>query len=443
MTDRTATLTVDAAWERSVLGLSRDDTALMLTISAKRQATSARPSRAPIDIAFVLDRSTSMEGEKIELVKEAVNRAIDLLGPDDRVALVTFDNEIEVVQPLSEATVSVRAAIRQKLRHVHARANTNLSSGWLTGCGQLADHAHTYQPARLQRAILLTDGQANAGIVDPGALAKHATALRLRGISTTTMGVGYGFDEVLLSAMAEAGGGNFQYIANPNEFAAFFEREIGELTQVAALRPQIELTLPQGLRAHLLNMFPSQRQGKTITVDLRDLIDQDTVDLIFEVTHRGHLGPSSSRVRGQIRVVDPGDGSTIVGAIEVPELTFAPDAEAVTAPRNHVVGVARAYEQSLLDQREALRLDREGRYLESRRVFEASSSRLRLADETAAAEGYAGMSTSAIQGLRNERRRFSDLASAPQASLGEQVHKERTAFHGEHSRGGRRPTSKA
>ncbi|CAN5773406.1 VWA domain-containing protein [soil metagenome] len=441
MTDCKTTLTVNAAWERSVLGFTRDDTALMLTISAQRLATAGRTSRAAIDIAFVLDRSTSMDGEKIELVKEAVNKAIDHLGPDDRVALVTFDNEIEIVQSLSKATVSMRAAIRQKLRHIHARGNTNLSDGWLTGCGQLAEHAHTRQSARLQRAILLTDGQANAGIVDPGELAKHATALRLRGISTTTMGVGYGFDEVLLSAMAEAGGGNFKYIAHPDEFAAFFEREIGGLTQIAALRPQIEITLPQGLRAHLLNMFPSQRQGKTITVDLRDLIDQDTVDLIFEVTHRGNLGPSSSRVKGQVRAVDPEDGSTVGSAIEIPDLTFAPDAEAVTAPRNHVVGVARAYEQSLLDQREALRLDREGRYLESRKVFMVSHSRLRLADEEAAASGYAGMSDSKVRELRQESARFSDLASAPQAPLGEQVHKERTAFRGEHSRGGRRGQS--
>ena len=212
MNHRSPIITVDAAWERSALRLTRDETALMLTISAHRQAAPQRSARAPIDIGFVLDRSGSMGGDKIELVKEAVNHAINHLGLDDRVSLVIFDNEIDVIQRLAPATTTVREAIRQNLRQVEARGGTNLSDGWLTGCQQLADISPTSAGARLQRVILLTDGQANDGITDHTELATHAAALRRRGISTTAMGVGHGFDEVLLSTLVEAGGGNFAYI---------------------------------------------------------------------------------------------------------------------------------------------------------------------------------------------------------------------------------------
>ena len=92
--------------------------------------------------------------------------------------------------------------------------STYLSGGWIAGCHQLAEATPADATAtRIRRVILLTDGLANVGILDPGVLAQHAGELRRRGIATTTVGVGQDFDEGLLSAMAEAGGGNFQYVS--------------------------------------------------------------------------------------------------------------------------------------------------------------------------------------------------------------------------------------
>jgi Ca-activated chloride channel family protein len=379
-----------------------------------------------------------MGGDKIELVKEAVNHAIACLGPDDRVSLVIFDNEIEVLQPLAPATMPTREAIRQRLRQVEARGGTNLSDGWLTGCQQLANEAPATPGTRLQRAILLTDGQANDGITDHTELATHAAALRRMGIATTAMGVGHGFDEVLLTTLVEAGGGNFKYIEHPGQFAGFFEAEIGGLTEVAALRPQLELTLPRGLRARLLNRFPFDRQGKTITVELRDMLDRDSIELVFIVTHRGNLDETSRRLTGSVRAIDPQSGVFVTLAIDPPPVTFVPDPDALRAPVNHAVTVARAHEQALLDQREALRLDREGRFEESRRAFAVSHQRLFDADASAAASGYAGMSEEQIVELRDASARSADLAAAPAAPLGEHIHKERAAHHSNRSRGGRR-----
>jgi Ca-activated chloride channel family protein len=437
MTIPASNLTVRATWERTLLAAGRDEMGLLLSIAAQRPVSRLQAERAPIDVAFVLDRSGSMDGDKIELVKEAVNKAVDYLRPQDRVALVIFDNEIDVLQPLAPARAGVRTGIREVLRGVQARGGTNLSDGWLTGCQELAASPPHAGEARLQRAILLTDGEANDGITDRAALAGHAAALRQRGISTTAMGVGLGFDEVLLTGLVEAGGGNFAWIGEPGDLPAFFEQEIGGLTAIAALRPQVEITLPPGLRAHLLNMFPTSRQGKTITIDVRDLADGDEVHLMLVVTHRGRAA-SRSRLTGVFRSIDPQTGQRMAVELEIPALARVPDAEAHAAPLDNAVSIRRAREQSLLDQREALRLDREGRFAESRQAFAVSRLRLEDADTRAAATGYAGLTDEAIRDLRAATVQSADLAAAPAAPLSEAIHKERAANRARHSRGGRR-----
>ena len=438
MTTSTA-LAIRADWERSILAASRDDTALMLTVSAQRPARTPARDRAPIDIAFVLDRSGSMDGGKIDLVKTAVMEAIDHLNVDDRIAVVVFDHEIEILQPFASLSRVVRTTIGDRLRTLEARGSTNLSGGWLIGCQQLAEHMPPARDARLQRAILLTDGQANMGITDPNELAHHATALRQRGIGTTTMGVGVGFDEVLLTSLAEAGGGNFHYIEHESQLLNVFETEIGGLTELAALRPQIEITLPPGTRGELLNAFPNQRQGKTITIDLRDLVDRDHVELVMMVTHRGRVWGNTVSLGCTARYTDPDSREVRTLAIDIPPLTLVADSDAGGAPVNDAVAIARAREQARLDQREGLRLDRAGRFAESRQKFAMSHQRLREAAADASTRDYVGVSMDMIVELREESARSLDLASAPPSPLEERVHKERAARHARSSRGNRDP----
>jgi Ca-activated chloride channel family protein len=432
-----ATISVDAAWERSALRLGRDETGLLITIAANRRETDPG-DRAPLDIAFALDRSGSMGGAPIGLAKEAAFAATRHLGPRDRVALVAFDHEIEVVQPLAAVTGPMRDAFREHLERIDARGSTDLSSGWLTACHYLAHDAPARPGSRLQRAILLTDGQANQGITDPGALATHAAALWARGISTTAMGLGHHFDEVLLSSIAEAGGGNFQYIDDPRRFAAFFEAEIGGLTGLVALQPRLQITMPRGLRAHLLNRYPTHRTGKTITVNLRDLVAGDRIELAFVVTHRGNLDETSAHVRATLVATDPDTAAHRAEAVAIAPLRFVPDAEAERAPVDQTVSVVRAQEEARRDEWEALQLDRAGQHTASRAAFARSRDRLADADARAAAAGYAGVEASRIESLRTEIAESRELAQAPAAMLGEDVHKRRTASTVNRSRGGPR-----
>ncbi|MFN8566275.1 MAG: VWA domain-containing protein [Kouleothrix sp.] len=109
-----------------------------------------------------------------------------------------------------------------------ARRWTDISGGWLTGCREVA----AYQAVEgIHRALLLTDGLANRGIIDIEELAQYARELRRRGVATSTFGVGLDFNEQLLEALAEQGG-HFYYIERPEQIPTVFRRELGELLTV-------------------------------------------------------------------------------------------------------------------------------------------------------------------------------------------------------------------
>ena len=92
------------------------------------------------------------------------------------------------------------APLRAAIAGLRPGGSTNLSGGWLRGLEQL-------RPGGGGKVLLLTDGVANAGITDPGALAELARSAAREGVGTTTIGFGADFDEQLLTALADAGGG--------------------------------------------------------------------------------------------------------------------------------------------------------------------------------------------------------------------------------------------
>lgn len=359
-------VSISAMWERPVVPMNGGTLGLLVRIAASDRPQPGQ-RRAPIDVAFVIDRSGSMSGDKLSLVKEAVTTAATLLNDDDRSALVVYDDRVELLRGLEPATSRAKAAMRLALHGVDARGSTDLCSGWLTGCDQLAGALDREGPrSRIRRALLLTDGLANMGITEPGRLMRHATELRQRGISTTALGVGEDFDESLLSGMAEAGGGNFQYIATPNQLSAFFQAELGELLRVVAGGVSLALTLPKGVRARLVNAFPAERDGKTITVAVGDLPAGRTIDLVFDVEVRAGAAGAIHQPEISAMWTDVANDRRRDAALTLPPLRMAGQDEADAAAVNEEVAKAAALERSDAAQREAMRLDREGRYAESR-----------------------------------------------------------------------------
>ena len=220
---------------------------LMLELTAP-QAIAAE--RAPIDAVVVLDRSGSMGGAPIHAVREATCNLLRLLGPDDRLGVVAFDDEAELV--LSLTTHDLDAAC-SAVRRIDARDSTNLSGGWLKGFEMLTNGT---RPDALRRLIVLTDGHANAGITDHEQLCTMTRAANEQGVTTTTVGFDDGYDEVLLAAIADAGAGNNYWCAGPDQAPQVFAAEFAGLASVVAQNISVEIRPVAGVEIAVLNEYP-------------------------------------------------------------------------------------------------------------------------------------------------------------------------------------------
>ena len=202
MTER---MTLTAAADRTLAWVEGDSVRyIVATLDAARPETVATAPAPPLNLALVIDVSGSMTGEKLERAKEAAIGVADRLRDTDRLSVVSFASDTLVHADARRLTGDARSAIRAAIETLETRGNTALSEGWLTGAERVA---RAMEGAGVNRVVLLSDGQANEGIVDPGHLAAHASELAKRGVTTSCVGIGDDYDSVVLQAIAEHGGG--------------------------------------------------------------------------------------------------------------------------------------------------------------------------------------------------------------------------------------------
>ena len=198
-----------------------------LLLSFREEVLNAQ--RRPLNVALVIDRSGSMAGTPLRYALQAAADFVDRLTPDDRLSIVVYDDNVDTL--LDAQLVTDKAAVKQVLANVRAGGLTNLSGGWLRGCELVAQHQ---TERHVNRVLLLTDGQANAGITQSTILISTAAKKAEEGISTTTLGFGSSFEEDLLIGMARAAGGNFYFIQSLDDAADVFSAELDSLKAVAA-----------------------------------------------------------------------------------------------------------------------------------------------------------------------------------------------------------------
>lgn len=244
-------------------------------------------TRPPAAVQVVLDRSGSMGGGRLEAAKAALLRLIDRLDPSDAFGLVTFDHEVDV--PVPAGPVTDKHAIAHAIQSIQAGGSTNLSSGLLRG----VQEARRVAAAGGATLLLLSDGHANDGEVDPARLAGVASAARKHNITTTTVGIGEHYDELLLSEVARGGQGNHVFAEQSDDAAAAVAGEIEGLlsktVQAASLiiRPEAPVE-----SVTIWNDVPSVPIDGGIMIELGDLWsgEERRLVLTFSVPAMSALG---------------------------------------------------------------------------------------------------------------------------------------------------------
>ena len=184
--------------------------------------------RTPLNLALVVDRSGSMDGPKLREAKRCVIDLINRMNPEDQVGLVQYDDHVDTIVPLTPVE-QVSGIIEALVQGITANGSTDLHAGWLKGGEMLAPTAGRVS---ICHVILLSDGQANIGLVDTTQISEQVSALAGAGVTTTTVGLGADFNEELMTAIAQAGHGNAHYGEQAIDLAETFDAEIGLLSQL-------------------------------------------------------------------------------------------------------------------------------------------------------------------------------------------------------------------
>ncbi|MEX1363157.1 MAG: VWA domain-containing protein [Nannocystaceae bacterium] len=206
----------------------------------------AQLERPPLNLAIAVDTSGSMGGAPIEHVREGLRRMSQVLRPEDRVSILSFDDGA-VVQ--AEAVTGDSAQLQLAIANLQATGSTNIYDGLRSAYEVVEDHA---DPERQNRVMLLSDGQATVGLLNDARLVELATAYSVEGIGLSTVGLGLGFDPSLMRGLAERGGGAFYFLESHAAVEEVFEQEAQALLLPLASEVEIDVEVGAGYQLRAL-----------------------------------------------------------------------------------------------------------------------------------------------------------------------------------------------
>ena len=248
-------------------------------------------TRVPLNLSLVLDRSGSMGGGKLVAAREAAALLVRGLALEDVVSVVAYDDEVSVISEPVSGTGG--ADVPARIERIETGGSTNLSGGWLRGRELVQSRLAA---GGVNRVVLLTDGQANVGLTRHDQLVGMCRAGREHGVSTTTIGFGQDYDEVLLRDMADAGGGNAYYIERSDQAAAIFGDELQGLLGLGAQNVRVEVRPAAAVTlAAVHHEYPRTTAADgALRLDLGDLYAREPRSLLCEFLVTADAGQATS-----------------------------------------------------------------------------------------------------------------------------------------------------
>jgi Ca-activated chloride channel family protein len=234
--------------------------------------------RTPANIAIVVDRSGSMQGDKIKQAKEAARMAVKRLNANDIVSIIAYDDTVTVLVPATKA--SDRSAILAGIDRIEAGGSTALFAGVSKGAEEVRKFLTR---DRVNRVILLSDGLANVGPDTPGALGDLGSSLVKEGISVTTLGLGLGYNEDLMSQLAQRSDGNHAFVEHSKDLVAIFNSEFGDVLSVVAQEVVVTIECGKGVRPVKVLGRQADIAGQKVVAAMNQIYSNQEKYLMLEV----------------------------------------------------------------------------------------------------------------------------------------------------------------
>jgi Ca-activated chloride channel family protein len=259
-------------------------------------------SRPDAALTFVIDTSGSMaQGRRLDIVKSSLGLLVDELLPTDRVGIVEYGTEAQVVLP----PTSVRDAshILDAIGALQPGGSTNAEAGLRVGYRMAHD---TLLEGGINRVVLLSDGVANVGTTDAEGILRDIRLDAAAGIQLVTVGVGMGnFNDVLMEQLADQGDGFYAYVNDPDDAEQLFSKDLTSTLLTVAEEARVQVTWDPTLveRYRLLgfeNRAIADRDFANDRVDAGEVGAGHSVTALYEL--RLAAGLEASDTLGEVRL---------------------------------------------------------------------------------------------------------------------------------------------
>lgn len=312
------------AWERARYPFAHNRDLLRFSL---KTAAAGRAAGRPLNIVLLLDNSGSMErADRVQIIREALHVLAAQLQPQDKLSVVMFARTARlVVDGISGAKAG---EVAEQLGGVTPQGGTNLEDAMNLAYQTAARH---YFASGLNRVVLLTDGAANLGDVEPESLKQKVETQRKQGIALDCFGIGWeGLNDDLLEVLSRNGDGRYGFINTPEEAATDFVGQLAGALKIAAsdVKVQVEFNPKRvttyrqiGYAKHQL----TKEQFRDNTVDAAEIAAQEVGNALYtvEVNAAGQGPLGTVRVRYKV----PGTTDYREQAWEVPFTGNVPSLE--------------------------------------------------------------------------------------------------------------------
>ena len=361
--------------------------------------------RNPVNVAFVIDRSGSMSGDRIAQAREAAVLAINRLDANDVASVVIFDDKVDVLIPARPVTD--RDAFIEQIRNIGVRGQTAIHAGVMQGAAEVRKFK---DERRLNRVVLLSDGQANVGPRRADDFAKLGRALLGEGISVSTIGLGLDYNEDLMLQLARASDGNHAFASAPNDLIQIFNREFDDVLAACAQTVSIDVELQPGVKVVRALSREGSVEDARARFNLNQVYAATEHYVLLELEFDGKAAADEQDF-GRVHVAYTLPETGAQQASDAPiRGRFSASAEEVNGSCDQVVTVAVVEQTARERAQQAVKLRDQGRYEEAAKLFEQNVGEIR------AVQGLLGSPSPTLDRLGSQYDAFSKTVPTARAS---------------------------
>ena len=239
----------------------------------------------PLNVCLILDRSTSMKGEKMDTLKAAASQVLRGLRPQDAFSVIAFSDRAEVLIPATQAIE--KSKLEARIQMIQPFGATEIFQGLDAGYQEISRHL---SPTRINHIILMTDGHTYG---DENKCLQLANRASEQGIVISVMGIGKEWNDVFLDEIASKTGGSSRYIIQAQDIKNFLLEKFESLANTYA--DNIILKFENLPGADLSYAFRTQPEAGLLPIEspihLGPILQDTSLFVLFEY----HISPELTK----------------------------------------------------------------------------------------------------------------------------------------------------